>query len=315
MQNTSKTINWKKALQVASLGVFAMGTAASTLPAQADPADRAPAWGYRNKDRDYKSDRRYDRDGDGDYDRDDRRYDNNNRNFRTLEGIVTDDNSGRDFTIRLRNGSSYNSGNRVRVFAQDGEPSRLSEGDLVRVYGYFQNNNTGGTFIARSVNIVRQDVTDRYDDGDDNDRRSFNATVSNVDRNSRRLTVYANNRSFTVYARNSFSSSINRGDRVRVTGDINNSTVRDARVELLSNNNGGSFGGYGGYGGNSQISFPATVVDTRDRSDTLRVRGDNGREYSVRWRNSDDYDRGDRVRVRGYYEDGIIIASDVDRIR
>lgn len=343
MTNTkSKTVNWKKLLRVAALGAFALAPLASSTQAQAEPPDHAPAWGYRNKNKgknkEYKHDHKggVDRDGDGDYDQDDRRYENdndddddndgndsnrnnsnrnnNNRNdtnrreYRTLEGVVTRDLSGNNFTIRTNNNQ------RVLVQLDQNEPNRLSEGDTVRVYGYFRDRNSddrrdNNVFHATSLNIVRDDRNNTNNNGDNH---TVTGTVASVDRNSRRLTVFANSRTLTVYTRDTFSSSINRGDRVRVTGDFNNQTVRDARVELISNGNGQY--GSNDYSG-TQVNFPATVIDRRDNSDTLRVRGDNGREYSVRWRNADSYKRGDHVRIFGRAVNGLVIASNVDRIR
>lgn len=64
---------------------------------------------------------------------------------RTLQGIVTQDLSGNDFTIRQGNGQS------VRVVAVNGESGRISRGDTVRVYGAGSNGN----FHAQSISIVR----------------------------------------------------------------------------------------------------------------------------------------------------------------
>ncbi len=68
-----------------------------------------------------------------------------NQNTRTLEGVVLNDLNGNDFTIRT------NSGQTVRVLVPSGEPGSLSRGDTVRVSG----NNQGGTFVARSIDILR----------------------------------------------------------------------------------------------------------------------------------------------------------------
>jgi len=53
--------------------------------------------------------------------------------LRTLEGTIVDDLKGDSFVLR----TSY--GDRVRVYL-DNEPSRLDEGDYVRVYGSPNNN-------------------------------------------------------------------------------------------------------------------------------------------------------------------------------
>ena len=75
-------------------------------------------------------------------------------------------------------------------------------------------------------------------------------------------------------------------------------------------------GSYGGANG-SRVNFLATVIDANDRARQVRVRGDNGREYVLRVEDKDDIDslrRGERVRVRGFFRNGVILASDVDEL-
>ncbi|HEX8235243.1 MAG TPA: hypothetical protein VF600_04750 [Abditibacteriaceae bacterium] len=80
-----------------------------------------------------------------------RRY-NYNRNsvvtrngYRTEEGIVVDDLSGNAFLLRTIDGQQ------LRVQVPGGEPNRISRGDRVRVYGFFNN----GAFRAQSLTILR----------------------------------------------------------------------------------------------------------------------------------------------------------------
>jgi predicted RNase H-like nuclease (RuvC/YqgF family) len=76
----------------------------------------------------------------------DRRYINNNRrDFRTLDGIVTNDLRGDAFALRANNGRH------LRVVVRGNEPRRISRGDRVRVHGYSDN----GIFRAQSVSILR----------------------------------------------------------------------------------------------------------------------------------------------------------------
>lgn len=74
------------------------------------------------------------------------RYNNAyNNSRRTLEGVVSNDNNGNAFTIRTNNGQS------VRVQMTGGRKDRVDRGDVVRVYGSYNN----GVLTASSVNILR----------------------------------------------------------------------------------------------------------------------------------------------------------------
>ena len=88
------------------------------------------------------------------------------------------------------------------------------------------------------------------------------------------------------------------------------------------------YGGYGGgmavaYGGGgyqggwdnrgSDVNFPAYVlsVSYSDGASYLRVRGDNGQTYNVRYRGNIRLRNGQRVRVIGKYNDGTIWATSI----
>jgi hypothetical protein len=73
------------------------------------------------------------------------RSDYTRRDFRTLDGVVTNDLRGRRFSLRT------SAGRTTVVQLQGGEPNRLSRGDRIRVSGYFAN----GYFAATSLNILR----------------------------------------------------------------------------------------------------------------------------------------------------------------
>ena len=113
--------------------------------------------GYgNNNDWRYRQDRRNDNYGrnnggyNGGYQYGGPRYDNPHYDenihgdMRTLEGTVTNDLSGNNFTLRLTNGQL------LRVRSQIGEPSQLSRGDYVRVFGYSSN----GIFYARGLRVL-----------------------------------------------------------------------------------------------------------------------------------------------------------------
>jgi len=101
-------------------------------------------------------------------------------------------------------------------------------------------------------------------------------------------------RTVTVRVRQGEPRRLSAGDRVRVVGSYGrNDTVFVAeRVRIVSNVPGG------GSGQVRRVNFPGTVIDRTGR--ILRVRGDNGRTYTVESRSDlSRIDDGDRVRVVG----------------
>jgi translation initiation factor IF-1 len=91
--------------------------------------------------------RGYDYNRRNDYGRrsDNGRNDYNRRDFRTVEGIVSQDLRGKQFQLRTSNGQF------MLVRIQGREPGRISRGDRVRVYGFFES----GFFTASNVNVLR----------------------------------------------------------------------------------------------------------------------------------------------------------------
>jgi hypothetical protein len=72
-------------------------------------------------------------------------------------------------------------------------------------------------------------------------------------------------------------------------------------------------GGYGNDRYDGEFDFSGVVVDRDKKSNTVRVRGNNGRTYTVHSGEADHLDRGDRVRVRGHVRNGVVYAEDIDR--
>lgn len=70
---------------------------------------------------------------------------NTRSDFRTVEGIVVNDLSGNGFLLRTGGGQQ------LRVQVPGGEPNRISRGDRVRVYGFFNN----GAFRAQNLTVLR----------------------------------------------------------------------------------------------------------------------------------------------------------------
>ena len=317
MTNIESTgIAWKKLLQAAALGAFAVAPLAGAMTAQADPPDHAPAWGYRNKDNDNNR-------------RSGRNNDTNRREFRTLEGVVTNDGSGNTFTIRTNNSQ------RILVELDENEPRGLNKGDTVRVSGYFRDRDSNdrrdnNVFHANSVTILnnrnnRGDGDRRYNDRRDRDRREYRTLEGRVKKDrpgdSFKLRT-SNNQEIDVEVVGSEPRRLSNGDRVRVSGYFRDRDSNDRRdnnefhatsVTILDDNDNNN-NRNNRYDNNSTVDFKATVVDSQDRNNTLRVRGDNGREYSVRTNDAEDYRRGQRVRIKGYAQSGVIFARDIDRI-
>ena len=289
MKTTNRWNLTRVATVVTTVGVLGF----PLVSAQAKPPKHAPAWGYRDKkDKKDKNDKKQDRDYD--------RNGNDDRNARTLEGVVTRDYAGRTFEMRTDNGRS------VTVRVSGAEPNRLSRGDRVRVSG--ENNN--GIFVADNVRIV----DNRGGNGNNNDDRHINSEgiVASVDSATRLHVRATNGRTYTVDSRSTLRN-IDRGDRVRVEGDLSNDRVTNASVTLVRNNNA-SGDDYGNGTDGRDVRFNARIIALDTRRDYITVRGDNGHTYSVYFRNSDDYRVGQNVRVVGVVRNGRVAATSLRRI-
>jgi hypothetical protein len=195
-----------------------------------------------------------------------------NRDYRTLSGVVVDDVKGRDFVIRTNNGD------RVRVRLDEREPRRLSAGDEVRVSGHYDRSDRD-TFHADRVEIV--DNRNRYNS------QSFTGRVTDVD-SDRRFDIKVNDKEYNVYTRDRLPRQLNRGDYVRVYGDrVGDNGIRNATVALLDNNDGDY----------KSFTGQVTDVDSRQKFDIVA----NGKKYNVYTRNDvpRHLNRGDYVKVYG----------------
>ena len=251
--NMQKLNTHRILLSVALLGTFA--TAPLLTPtAQAKPPKYAPAYGYRNKDKkdkkdkrrddrrdERRDDRREDRRDDRDrYDRD--RYDNdrdyrdrynrdqrNNRNNATYAGTVTNVRSGNSFDLRA-NGRTYN------VYTASSLPRGLNRGDEVRVYGRPYGDNDIRNASVRITDNNRNDDPRRDDRNNNNygSARNYSGTVLSV-KNSREFDVRIDGRTYNVYATSS-TSGLSRGDEVRIYGQrYGDNDLRNANVRITRN--------------------------------------------------------------------------------
>lgn len=133
----------------------------------------------------------------------------------TLRGRVVRDFYGRDFEIVTDNGAT------VRVRSLRPEPIRLTNGDRVTVQG----RQEGNVFVARDVNVTRNDDRQRVD---------FPGTVQRRESSGRLIVRGDNGRTYTVIS-NASLSRFDRNDRVRVVGFVNGGLVAAQSVILLQN--------------------------------------------------------------------------------
>jgi len=150
-----------------------------------------------------------------------------------------------------------------------------------------------------------RDRDDDRNNGGSGRNLDFYATVESAGRD--RLTVRADDgQQFTVTTRDSISSSINRGDRVRVTGESSGrNVITEARVTFVGNNGNGPFG--------QTVNFLGTVQDGSEGGRNITVRGDNGRSFTVRPNNTTTFRRGERVRIIGRVDGSAIEATSITR--
>jgi membrane protein implicated in regulation of membrane protease activity len=204
----------------------------------------------------------------------------NDRDYRTLTGVVVNDVRGRDFVIRA------NSGERINVRSDEREPRRLSEGDEVRISGYFLRNRRD-TFFATDVQILSNQRGNNR-----NGYTTYTGRVTDVDSNQN-FDIEVNGTTYNVYAKERLPRRLNRGDYVRVYGvRSGDNDIRNATVAILDNRNNDE-------GSNSYRTYIGRVtnVDSDQRFD-LNVNGTIYNVYSTT-RLPRRLNRGDNVRVYG----------------
>jgi len=217
--------------------------------------------------------------------RDSGNYNTNNGIYgqTTLTGVVTRDLEGNNFELRGTDGRTY----RVRINRRAEVQRNLRVGDRVRLTGNTRNN----VFVARTVEFVRS--TDYPNNGTYGQTTLTGVVTHDLDGNSFEIRA-TDGRVYRVdLRRGAEPRTLDRGDRVRVTGRLTNNVFIARDIDLLedttNNNNNGR--------------TTLTGVVTRDLSgDSFELRADDGRTYQVDVRGNDEprsLDRGDRVRVTG----------------
>ncbi len=269
--------------------------------ASAKPRDGVPAYGYR----------RGNGQGQGQGQREVVR-DN------AVRGIVSRVYSNREFDVQAQ-------GRIVRV--KTDAYQNLQPGDYVVARGDLR----GGTFYAETIN--RRDDNVRGNQGRET-RVNFQGEVVQVESPTSFRVRATDGRVFAVRTVGALGRRISRGDVVRVQGRFDGSFVRanNEDVDLLRNdntynggynnggyNNGGyNNGGYnnGGYNNGARVSFRGRVTRLLGGNE-IEVRSDNGQTFRVRVPQAIvGYSRvGDQVQVQGSSRSGIIVATNVDRLR
>ena len=238
-----------------------------------------------------------------------------------LRGTIVRVFSARTFDLRNREGRTY----RVNLPFSVGLQSGLG----VRVRGDLQ----GSTFEARVLSLGDFDDRDEYGDnngpgyGNGSDPGYGTGNGSGYGRSvvlTGRVTRLYSRTEFdvrddddgTIYrvsTRDALDSSVRVGDRIQARGDLNGSSIRADYASEIGGT-GGNTGGDDRFG--KAVDFPATLQSVLLNLGEATVRADNGSYYRVKAdRNRlDDFRLGQRVRVRGTYRDGVVVADAITGI-
>jgi hypothetical protein len=211
----------------------------------------------------------------------------------TLRGTATDDTNNSRFVLDMGNGRTLS----VRADAV----TRIRRGDTVEVHGRY--DSTTQFFRADTVRVLTGV------DSTTGASVNFPATVIDV-LSTTRLTVRGDNgRTYEVASNTILGRNISRNDRVRITGYTDSSgVVRAERVLLEGDVNSTNIGR------TADIVGVITATPTLLLRDYYTVRGDDGRDYRVNFGTSSSLRRGDRVRVRGTFDDTAQTVVNADSI-
>ena len=231
----------------------------------------------------------------------------------SMTGVVTRDLGGDQFEVRASNGRTY----RVRMGRRLDEPRSIDRGDRVHISGRLRDN---GVIVAQNVEFLRDTRDNGYRNGNSgysNRSRTLTGTVVR-DLGGDRFELRADNgRTYRVnVGRYDEPRSLDRGDRVRLTGYLQNDNQFNARnIEFLRDTRSTGYRNGSGYGQRT-----LTGVVTRDLGgDEFEIRATNGRTYRVnvgRYDEPRSLDRGDRVRVTGRLTDNNrMVAQNIEFLR
>jgi translation initiation factor IF-1 len=211
--------------------------------------------------------------------------------FINFRGEVVEVESRNSLRVRADNGRVYS----VRINGILN--NRISRGDLVSVQGRFD-----GSFVRASNNDV--DLL-RNDNTYNGNNRVVSGVVNSV-RGNREFDLRVNNQ--IVRVQSDSYLNLRRGDLVSVRGVTRGGTLFAEQVTRRDDNI------YDNGGRTDRVNFRGEVIEVESRN-SLRVRGDNGRVYTVRTIGdlNNRISRGDRISVQGTF-DGSFVRADNDSV-
>jgi translation initiation factor IF-1 len=215
----------------------------------------------------------------------------------TLSGVVTQNVSGNDFYFRANDGRPF------RVRTRSAEPRWIVAGARIEVRGLRDRNERDLIYADSLRQLSNQNSSvDR--------RVSFLGTVSRLQSQTRFNVLAKDGRTYTVSATGISHSRISVGDRVRVVGlpTTDRTTIAAESVTMVSDGNTGTASSTAN---GTAVNFPGRIDAV---GSTLRVRGDNGQSYVVRFSAWQKFRVGDRVRVIGTVKNGVVTASSVTNL-
>lgn len=215
----------------------------------------------------------------------------------TVRGRATNNSDDEGFLLDL--------GNNQLLKVRAAKDIRVRRNDTVEVSGRY--DRVAQNFRAETVRVLTgSDVIT-------GNNLNFPATVLTV-RSATRLSVRGdNNRTYEVISNYNLNRNISQGDRVRITGVADtDGTIRADRVLLESDYNSNNTNNMG------RVDFIGSITDTPFPilRDYYTVRSDDGRDYRVSYNGNDNLRKGDRVRVRGNFDNNnnnTVIADSIDR--
>ncbi len=245
---------------------------------------------------------------------------------RSMMGTVVANHAGDEFVVRARNGWTY------PVRAIYGEPTTLSAGDRVRVYGAW----TDGMLYANNIRFDYDDAIKkvRVTNLGDSDVAVAVRDVAVgeeliVPQITRDGTVIANpvgpfftlrdagGTTYRVRSLYGWIPELNVGDRVRVFGKLSQGVLEASNVRI-ANNSDSNANGISNTNRSPRDKRTLTgTVTTNPSGDRFTMRGTNGNTYAVRALSGEPagLTAGDRVRVYGAWQGGLIAASNVRMLR
>jgi hypothetical protein len=196
-------------------------------------------------------------------------------------------------TVRRDNGVIYTVNTRLDV------PANVNIGDRVRITGETTGNNIAN---VDSIVLAQNNTPNR---GPVN----FEATVTDIPSTTQILARRDNGVTYTVTSTGLLPRNLAVGDRVQIAGELTGrNLVAVERVTRVRT------------GDTTTEPRPGAIVRLRGTVESsqgrmLQVRGDDNRLYTVRANNASVFPNGAIIRIIGTYENDVLVASSVTRVR